>query len=69
MPTHPKSNLLTLREEEVGREKHRLIAPILAPTGDQTHNLSLCLDWESNPQPVGVRADAPTNRATEQGLK
>ena len=46
------------------REKHWLVAsPICAPTRDQTHNLGMCPDWESNPRPSGL-GDASTNWAT-----
>ncbi|KAF6123874.1 dynactin subunit 5 [Phyllostomus discolor] len=31
------------------------------PTGDRTHNLVMCPDWELNPQPFGLWDDAPTN--------
>ena len=31
-------------------QKHRLVPPILTPTGDRTHNLGMCPDQESNPQ-------------------
>ena len=36
-------------------------------TWDRTHNLGMCLDWELNPQPLGVQNDAPTNLATWSG--
>ena len=32
-------------------------------TGNWTHNLDMCLDWESNLQPFGLQDDAPTNWA------
>ena len=45
------------------REKH----PINALTRDQTHNLGMCPDWESNLKPFGVQNNAPANWATSQG--
>ena len=30
------------------------------PTGNQTHNLGMCPDWESNPQSLGVQDNTPT---------
>ena len=48
--------LIDSREREEGREKNRernndglLLA--FAPNGDQTHNPSLCPDWELSPRP------------------
>ena len=58
-----------LLEREEGRERERNIdvretviglPPVHAPTRNQTHNLGMCPDWESNPQPFGVWDDAPT---------
>ena len=43
------------------REKPLTVAPVHALTMDQTHNLGMCSDWESNPQPFGVLDDTPTN--------
>ena len=52
------------RERE--REKYRCETEtstgcvICAPTGDRTHNLGKCPDWEPNLQYFGVWEDAPT---------
>ena len=46
------------------RERERNIdqLPLVhALTGDQTHNLGMCSDQESNPQHFGVRDSSPTN--------
>ena len=45
-------------------EKHQLLPPICALTGDQRCNLRMCSEQESNPQHCGVWDDAPTNWAT-----
>ena len=60
------------REKRRKRERERDIIvrninwflPIRSPTRDQTCNLGMCPDWESNPQTFGVWDDAPTNWAT-----
>ena len=46
------------------REKERnldQLPPQRTLTGDQTCNLGVCPDWESNPKPFGVQDDAPSN--------
>ena len=48
-------------------EKHQSVA-FHVHTGDQTHNLSMCLDRESNLQLFGVWDEALTNWATRPGL-
>ena len=45
------------------RERENELHPICTPTGDLTCNLSMCSDWQSNPQPSGVWDDAPTSWA------
>ena len=55
------------REKERGRNIDHLL-PVHALMGDQTHNLGLCPDPESNMQTFGVQEDAPTNCATQPGL-
>ena len=35
--------------------------PMCALTGDRTHSIDMCPDWELNMQPFGARDDAPTN--------
>ena len=37
------------------REKHQSIASCINLTGNQTHDLGMCPDRESNPQPFGVQ--------------
>ena len=50
------------RERERDRERDRDRLPsIRAPTRDQTHNLVLCPDLESNPQTFVAWCDALTN--------
>ena len=49
---------------EVGERNINWLPPIRTPTGDQTCNLSMCLDQESNPQPFSLWDDAPTNWTT-----
>ena len=72
--------LIFWRERETDRqtERHtsvwkRNINPlplICAPTGDQTYNLGMCPDRESNPQPFGVWDDAtPSNWTICPGLQ
>ena len=49
------------RERNIdAREKHLLVPPVCAQTGDRTHsepplncNLGMCPEWESNLQPFG----------------
>ena len=59
--------LFTLERVEGGiereREKHQLVE---SQTGDQTRNLGMCPDQESNLQPFGAWEDIPTNWATWQ---
>ena len=57
--------LLIFRERKGGtegnfdvREKHRLRH--MRPDWDQTHNLGMCPDGDTNPQTPGARDDAPT---------
>ena len=43
---------IDFREQERRKEKEGNIdqlPPVRAPTGDQSHNLGMCPDWESNP--------------------
>ena len=64
---------------EKGRERERetslwernidWLPPVPALIGDWTHNLGTCPDWESSPQPFGVRDDAPANWTTQAGLE
>ena len=41
------------------------LPPICTLIGDQTNNLGICPDWESNPLIFGIQDDAPTNWATQ----
>ena len=45
------------REKEKKREKHRSVASCMYPTGDQTYNLGMCPDGESNLRPFGLWDD------------
>ena len=64
---HPRICLLILEREEGRenidvREKDRFAATCIYPDWrDQTCNLGMCPDWESNLQTFGVWDDAPTN--------
>ena len=65
---NPKACLLILeREEWRGREGERTIdvkninQPSLVQTRDPIHNPGMCPDQESNPWPLGLQDDAPTN--------
>ena len=42
-------------------EKHQLLPPEFTPARDQTCNLGMYPDWESDPQPFNAWDDAPTN--------
>ena len=42
------------------REKHQSVA-FPTPTGDQTCNLGMCPDWESNQGPYGLQDNVPTS--------
>ena len=61
---HPRIYLLIL-EGEGGGEKERETSisclPYMPRTRDQTHNRSMCPDWEWDLQPFGVRDDAPAS--------
>ena len=37
------------RENADVRQKRQPVAFVSAPTGDQTHNLGMCPDWETKP--------------------
>ena len=43
------------------------LPPVSAPIGDQTCNLGMYPDWESNLQPFGTQDNVPTNWATPAG--
>ena len=46
------------RERNINvREKHQWVFPTCALTRDQTHNLGMCPDQESNAQHSGARDD------------
>ena len=50
------------------RKKHQSAVSLCALNGDRTHNLSMCPDWELDPQPCGAWNDTPTNRDTQPEL-
>ena len=51
-----------MRETEKERERNiDQLPPICAPARDQTRNLGMCSDQESNLQPFGVWDDTPAN--------
>ena len=47
------------------REKYQSVASLHAPTEDQTYNLGMCPDQESNPHLFSLQDNAPTNWATQ----
>ena len=59
------------REREREREREKIIhvternidwlPPVPSPTRDRNHNLVMCPEWGSNPQPFGLWNDASTN--------
>ena len=49
------------------REEHWLVAFQMYPDWDQTHNLGMCPDWESNLWPIGSQDDAQPSH-TSQGV-
>ena len=66
------------REGKEGRKRGRETSmcernidwlPLLcAPIGDQTHNLSMCRDWESNQWPFSLWDDAQPTESHQSGL-
>ena len=48
-----------MQERNIDRLPH-----VRATTRDQTYNLDICPDQESNPPPSSIQDDAPTNRTT-----
>ena len=60
--------LILGKEEGRGVEKNIYqLPPIHTSTGDQTHNLDMCPDWEFDPQPFGVQDNTPTNGLPGRG--
>ena len=64
--TSPKDMFIAFRERGKGRSRERQtdidqLLPICAPTRDQTCNLGMCPDQESNPQPLGAQDNTPTS--------
>ena len=51
----------TGRETSMWERNNDRLPPACTPMGDQTHNLGMCLSWESNPQPFGMWDNTPTN--------
>ena len=50
------------RERDINmREKHRSTVFHMHPDREQTHNLGMCPNCKSNPQPFGVQDNAPTS--------
>ena len=50
--------LIDLKE---GERNIDWLPPVHGPTRDQTCNLGMCPDWETNLQPFDVWKDTPTN--------
>nr|KAF6407257.1 hypothetical protein HJG59_009914 [Molossus molossus] len=46
------------RDRNINKRGHRLATSCMGPTGDQTHNLGMCSDQESNRQLLGALVDA-----------
>ena len=64
--------LLILERKEGGERNIDMsnmdqLSPVCIPARDRTHNLGMCPDQGSNPQPFGVQNDAPTIRASWPG--
>ena len=49
------------------KEKHRLVASGTHPYQVSNGNLGMCLDQESNPQPLGVGDDTQPTELPGQG--
>ena len=49
------------RKWEERERKINWLPPIHSPSGDATHKVGMCPDWESIPQPFGVWVDTPNN--------
>ena len=60
--------LIWERETSTQKENINRLPPACIPTGDWTHNLCMCPDWEWNPLPFGVWDSALTYWATQSGL-
>lgn len=62
---------LTLERLEGGERERNIgwLSPIHAPTEDRTHNLGMCLDWQSNLGPFGVRDEAQPTDPPSQGTQ
>ena len=57
------------REGEREGEKRRcVVASHALHTGDLTHNPGMCLDWESNRQPVGSQATSQSTEPHQPGF-
>ena len=56
------------RNIDVERE-HWSVPPIHTMTRSRTHIRGMCCDWGSNPQPLGIWDNTPTNWATQSGLE
>ena len=50
------------------REKHQLVASHTLPTRVLAHNLGICLDWESNQQPLGSQASTQSTEPYQPRL-
>ena len=58
-----KETLMGERNIDV-REKHQSVAFVHVLNGNQTHNLGMCPDWESNPWPLETQDNTPINWTT-----
>ena len=64
---HFMSRSYFLEKGVAGKKERNIDGCLLVhiPTGDQTHNLGMCLDQESNPWPFDLWDDALTSWATQ----
>ena len=58
------------REGEREGEKHLYVVVSCIPlTGDLAHNLGICLNWESNQQPLGLQACTQSTELYQPGQR
>ena len=56
------------RERDLDVRNFDQLPPVYVLTGDWTHNLGMCPDWELNPQSFSEWDNTPTNWPTQPGL-
>ena len=58
---YPRPRACLLIPERREEREGNIHARETRPSWEQTHNVGMCPDWESNLQPFGLWDDAPTN--------